>query len=112
MKKADQMRIISTRFNVSPQAGWDWLKRVEMNDEIYTRRVNAALQATRTDFTQPEGGMREYLLAFHNVTLFEVASYFGYSESTLSAVVATGRFIDKRPQRAWTMIDYYLKENA
>lgn len=114
---ASAQRILVDRLNISMQGAWDWINRSQRSDdpterELYARRVNAALTATREDYTEPAGGFREWLISVHRVRLEDVALWYGYSEATLASCIANGRFKAKRPKRAWTLVDYYLKEST
>ena len=77
--------------------------------QIY-RRVQAAITSKRTDWT-PIENVADHLESQYGVTLKQVAEWYGYDASSIYDIVGKGRFVHKRPKRAITLIDYYLKEN-
>jgi len=102
-------RIIAERFGCSTQCAWLWLKSDK--PEIQ-RRVAACLNAKRTDYTHPEGGLVPWLHEQYGVTMLQVATWYGYHSRSFTEYQGNGRYKDRYPKRAWTMIDYYLKEHG
>lgn len=80
------------------------------NCQYLYRRVQAAITAERTDWT-PIEDVAGHLSSQFGVTVKQVAEWYGYNPHSLYGIIGEGRFVGKRPKRALTLIDYYLKEN-
>ena len=100
---------IAERFDCTHQCAWVWLGS---KCEKKKRRVTACLTATRVDYAQPAEGMAEWLLSRYGIAHADIAEWYGYHSRTLAEIIGNGRFRAKRPHRAWTMIDHYLKEHG
>ncbi|AUR83983.1 coil containing protein [Vibrio phage 1.046.O._10N.286.52.E3] len=82
----------------------------QSNCQYLYRRVQAAITSERTDWT-PITDVAGHLESQFGVTVKQVAEWFGYDPHSLYGIIGNGRFVEKRPKRALTLIDYYLKEN-
>lgn len=101
--------IIAERLDCASSTAYLWLRD---DSPEYQRRCEAALTATRTDFTQPDGGLSEWLNMNHGVTVTDVAEWYGYSASSFYSWVGAGRSTERCTHRGWTLVDYYLKVQA
>lgn len=86
-------------------------KRAERDVPLYLyRRVQAAITSERTDWT-PITDVAGHLESQFGVTVKQVAEWYGYNPHSIYGIIGNGRFVEKRPKRALTLVDYYLKEN-
>ncbi|AUR82274.1 hypothetical protein NVP1022O_62 [Vibrio phage 1.022.O._10N.286.45.A10] len=108
MNKSQHVPLLVDRLNIGESTAWLWLK--DDASEAYKRRVQAAITSERTDWT-PIPDVAGHLESQFGVTVKDVAEWFGYDPHSLYGIIGNGRFVEKRPKRALTLIDYYLKEN-
>lgn len=80
------------------------------NCQYLYRRVQAAITSERTDWT-PIEDVAGHLESQFGVTIKQIAEWYGYNPHSIYGIIGNGRFVEKRPKRALTLIDYYLKEN-
>ena len=106
--KASQVPLLVDRLNIGESTAWLWLK--DDADESRKRRVQAAITSERTDWT-PIEDVAGHLESEYGITVKQIAEWYGYDPHSLYAIIGKGRFVHKRPKRATTLIDYYLKEN-
>lgn len=107
MSKAQHIPTLKECLNIGESTAWLWLK--DDAGEAYQRRVQAAITSERTDWTPIEPKKIE---AEYGVTIKEVADWYGYNAHTLYDVTSGGRYESKRPKKAATLIDYYLKQQG
>ena len=107
-KKSQHVPLLVDRLDIGESTAWLWLK--DDAPDAYQRRVQAAITAERTDWT-PIEDVAGHLLSHFGVTVKQVAEWYGYNPHSLYGIIGEGRFVGKRPKRALTLIDYYLKEN-
>lgn len=106
--KSPYVPLLVERLDIGESTAWLWLK--DDADEAYKRRVQAAITSTRTDWT-PIADVAGHLESQFGVTIKQIAEWYGYNPHSIYGIIGKGRFVEKRPKRALTLIDYYLKEN-